>query len=52
MVGQEHHGPSVRRHLDGAQDHSLAGQFVMPCPLQRRNSSVRRPMRLLADATR
>lgn len=44
MVVQEDHRASVRRDLDGAQDHALAGQFARRHPLERR------PLGAQADA--
>ena len=40
MVGEEHHGPPVRRHLDRPEHHALAGQLV-GCPTQRQWSHRR-----------
>ena len=34
VVGEEDHRASVGRHLDRAQDHSLAGEFACELPLQ------------------
>ena len=51
VVGEEDHRAAVRRHLDRAQDHALAGEFAVRAR-SRAGPSVRSPMRLLAGDTR